>query len=205
MANKKNGTISATNVDKYLKTRPTVEHVEIHYGDGGVLELDIKKVVDTATFSMMVSRAANSVFIENEETGSVEYVPAFESVAVAEAVLTYVANFGDALTTSRVGALMYSPVMKAVEENWDFDQRYAFNEAFRREVDYRCQMMLSAERHRLNLIGEQLERATNAFVQLNGMFEGVESADMNAAIKKLGAMDDNAIVEAVLAVNKEKK
>lgn len=204
MANKKNGTISATNVDKYLKTLSTVEHVEIPYGDGGVLELDIKKVVDTATFSMMVSRAANTVFVENEETGEMEYVPAFEPVAKAEAVLAYVANFGDSLTTARAGELMYSPVMDSIRGIWKEKQQYDFDCAFCEEVDHRCKMMLSAERYRLNMISEQLDRAMNAMAAMTSMFDGVDNADMQAAIKKLGAMDDNAIVEAVIAANKEK-
>lgn len=205
MANKKNGTISATNIDKYLKTLTAAERVEFPYGDDGVLELEIKRVVDPSTFATMVNRAANTVFVENEETGEMEYMPAFEPVAKAEAVLAYVANFGDSLTTARAGELMYSPVMDSIRNIWKEKQQYDFDCAFYEEVEHRCKMILSAERYRLNMISEQLDRAMNALTAMTSMFEGVDNADMQAAIKKLGAMDDNALVEAVIAANKEKK
>ena len=115
------------------------------------------------------------------------------------------ANLGENLTTERVGALMHTNVMKAIYKVWDPVQVDDFDEAFASEVNHRCRMIASAERHRLNMVISELERATNAMQQMTSMFDGVDAADMTNVMKKLSTIDDTALVEAVIAAGRDAK
>lgn len=204
MANKKNGTVSAGMVDKYIKEMSRSATARIQFGAGEEMELTIKKWIDPETFAAMVNRAVDSVFMDGVEGSEEVYMAAFEPVAKAEAVLMYVANFGDSLTADRVGALMYSPVYQEVRKYWNEDQANDFETAFRNQVNERLALMKAMERYRLSLIGEQLERATNAMAASAQLVDGMSAEDMKAFMKKVSSMDDTALVDAVLTVSREK-
>lgn len=198
MANKKNGTISVSNIDKYLKAQDNVIKKEIPFGDDGVIELEIKRFVDVDTFANMVNRAVESVFVTDEETGEVTYMAAFEDVAKADAILAYVANCGKELSSDRSYALCYSPVMDAVRTHWDYNQSIAFENAVRRQIGHRLTMMASGERVRLNMIAAQLDQAMAGLQTMTSSFSQVDPAEMAAVVKRMGAMDDGELVKVIL-------
>lgn len=200
---KKNGTVSATQIDKYLKTLSEIETVDIQYGDEK-LEFTVKRFVDTAAFADMVRRAADNVFIQDDD-GDELYVPAFEPVARASAVLSCVANFGDELTTARAAKLMYSDVMKKIMEIWDERQQYEFSMAVDEAISYRNKLRLSMERYRLNMISDQLDRAMTAMQSSVAMLDGVDPNDFSKMVKNLGAVDEADMIKAVVAAAKDAK
>ena len=199
MANKKNGTISVSNIDKYLKTQENIIKKDIPFGDDGVIELEIKRFVDVNAFANMVNRAVESVFVTDEETGEVTYMAAFEDVAKADAILAYVANCGKELSSDRSYALGYSSLMDEVRSNWDYCQNMAFEDAVRRQIDHRLAMMAAGERVRLNMIAAQLDQAIAGLQTMTSSFSQVDPADMVAVVKRMGAMDEGELVKAVLA------
>ena len=198
MANKKDGTISVTKIDKYLKAHDNVVKTNLAFGDDGVVELEVKRFVDVNAFANMVNRAVESVFVTDEETGDVTYMAAFEDVAKADAILAYVTNCGKELATDRVYALAYSPLMDAVRTHWDYCQNMAFDDAVRRQIDHRLTMMAAGERVRLNMVMDKLDTAMNAFGQIADAYSQVDPEEMLSVVKHMQNMEEGELVKAIL-------
>lgn len=200
MANKKDGTISAAKIDKFLKAQENVMKEQVPFGEDGVIELEVKKFVDIDAFANMVNRAVESVFVTDEETGDVTYMAAFEDVAQADAILAYVTNCGKELSAGRSHALSYSSVMGTVYMNWSYAQRMAFEDAFRRQVDHRLAMMAAGERVRLNMVMDKLDAAMNAFGQVAESYSKVDPEEMLTVVKRMQNMEEGKLVKAILDV-----
>lgn len=193
---KKDGTISATNIDKFLKAHVDTMVVHVQSGDAE-LELEIKRVVDMDTFATMVHRAVNSVFMLDEDTNEMIYHAEYERFACCEAMFAYVTNLGKSLTVSRVMGLMGTKIQDTLKDCWE--QYDMFIDAVAKAIEYRKQVMLCANEYRIQLLAERLDAAIGAFEHYNEAFENITPDEMKATFKRLAEMDDTAIVEVLTA------
>ena len=196
---KKEAKVSINAVDKYLKNAYAVP-AQLTIGAGeDALTVSVKRCLDWNAMTAMVYDAVNAVFFD--EGGEVVYHPEFEEIAKANAIMTYVANFKSEMSMSRVHELMYSiGVMESILEVWSHKQRQDFETAFRRCVDSRCEMILSAERAKLNKVSMDLEKATEAMKIMTDLFADVDMGKLEEAMNTMAKMDEvsmaNALVEA---------
>lgn len=194
---KKESKISINAVDKYLKSA-YVAPSSVTLGDGdSTLIVSVKRYLDWNTMTAMIYDAVNAVFFD--EDGETVYHPEFEDIAKANAIMTYVANFKNEMSMTRVHEFMYSiGAMESILAVWSHKQHQDFENAFRRCVDSRCEMILSAERAKLNKVAVDLERATESMKAMTDLFSDIDMAKLEEAMNVMTKMNEVSIANALI-------
>lgn len=200
MAKKKDSKVSITKLDEFLKTmKQDVVLVEV---DG--LEFEVKPLLSLADFHAMVHAVADAAFVIDEETGVEHYDAVYEQYARDIAALTYVANFKPETASEKLFMLSQNhAVMNKINDVWNESQRWSFNGAVTEQIAFKQEELLAAERKLLNDAIDQIETATNSFIQFNTLFENVDPQEMMDSVQKIANMNELELGHAVVASRDE--
>lgn len=204
MAKKKDSKVSITSVDRVIKKMDGAVvpvHIEV---DGAELDFEVKKALDLNTFYAMVQYAVNVAFVFDESTGAERYDAFYHDFAIGTALLIYVANFKPEMASDKFYQLMQcESVMDHIYEIWSEEQYKSFCDAVNRQINYRKEELLAAERRKLQDATEQLIKGTNAFEQFVKMFEGVDPAQLMEEMQKITNMDEERLGRSVVNARDE--
>lgn len=196
MAKKKDSKVSIAKLDEYLKgVKQDAVEVEV-----GGLVFEVKPMIDLADFHAMVNAAADAAFVFDEEAGVERYNAVYESYAHDIAIFTYVANFKPETASEKLFALSQCrAVMNKICEVWSENQRWSFEDAVSRQIDFKQKELLAAERKKLNDAVKQIEVASDSFMKFTALFEGMDTQKVMEDMQKIANMSELELGHAVVA------
>ena len=193
---KKESKVSINSVDKYLKARNMEPYAVTMECNGCELQFTVKRSLNWDDMMTMVYSAVNAVFFD--EDGETIYHPEFEEIAMASAVLTFVANFKEDMSMGLVHELMYAGVLDKIKELWNTQQNYDFVDQFRRMVDHREAMLVAGERDKLMKISDKLDKASETMKIIADTFGDVSAEQLQEAVNAMAGMDAMTLANAVI-------
>lgn len=195
---KKENRVSITKLDDYLKAQDTgVVHYELPYGDGKKLEFDVKRRLSVGDLHAAVHGVVNNAFVYDDEAGLETYDAVQEYAAAVTYVMTFVANFKPDTATDKLIALYEIPEICSAFMIWD--QMKEFEDAVRKQIEWRQKELLSTERNLLQTASDKLSSATEALGEITSAFEGVDPNAMMDIMQKVVNMNEFEIGRGVLA------
>lgn len=200
---KKENRVSITKLDDYLKAQDTgVVHYELPYGDGKKLEFDVKLRLSIDEFHDAVHGVVSNAFVYDEATGLETYDAVQEYAAAVTYVMTAVANFKPDTATDKLIALYEIPEICSAFMVWE--QAKEFENAVRKQIEWRQKELLSTERNLLDDATTKLDAATESFEAFVKMFEGVDPDAMMDVFNKVTNMSEFDLARGVLAAQPDK-
>lgn len=172
----------------------------------GEVKVTVRPYISLVEQTQLVRSVVASLFGKEDD-----YLPELRPFVEALQVITSFTDFemsdGEAITdevAEMLGEVLYgSNIYSRILESISPEQLFDIKEAIDRGVKFRCKMIRSTERAKLEQVTHELDRGVQTFKRFCEQFSDVDPKQLFDIFSKVTDMDEDSIVKGVIKAQDE--